>query len=426
MSHIMSHGRWMKYTYGGMTSRRSSQLKAIDAALSKYHDTPTDESLGKLRTAIVSWMQKEGPGWKSSVRNKFHAVDDLHKQAMGIPVPHREASDIVGFSYLRAESRAIVDDLFRGKSMEWRPWILPKLAEQKFGLTINSAQAARNAAAFSSNSAGVASKATEIAQKAFQTLVPLSIAGQVGMALARVMPDFMKEFAASMVPFAGVTATGAMAVYNGCQALHSEYQIHDAHKHQARSLSADEPALAIAALIRMLERERNYFAYSATVGTAAFAGQLVGVLVDGGTASTAAVGLAGNAAKLANIIRIIVEDVKEKNAANERMRSMRVTGEIFNICPLVGAYLILCVPTSVMLNTVFDRIGEHGWRGDVERTVQRHLIPLQDQARRVVQEHRFVIPALASYPGMFVRNEKKLQEMEERKGKTGMEGFGSD
>jgi hypothetical protein len=27
---------------------------------------------------------------------------------------------------------------------------------------------------------------------------------------------------------------------------------------------------------------------------------------------------------------------------------------------------------------------------------------------------------------MFVRNEKKLQEMEERKGKTGMEGFGSD
>jgi hypothetical protein len=62
----------------------------------------------------------------------------------------------------------------------------------------------------------------------------------------------------------------------------------------------------------------------------------------------------------------------------------------------------------------------------VERTVQRHLVPLQTQARRVVQEHRFVIPALSSYPGMFVRNEQKLQEMEERKGKTGMEGFGSD
>ena len=27
-------------------------------------------------------------------------------------------------------------------------------------------------------------------------------------------------------------------------------------------------------------------------------------------------------------------------------------------------------------------------------------------------------------PGMFVRNEEKLQQMEKRKGKTGMEGFG--
>jgi hypothetical protein len=118
--------------------------------------------------------------------------------------------------------------------------------------------------------------------------------------------------------------------------------------------------------------------------------------------------------------------VKEKSAANRRMSSMQVTAEIFDVCPLVGAYLILCVPTSVMLNTVFDRISEHGWRGDVERTVQRHLVPLQAHARRVVQEHRFVIPALANYPGMFVRNEQKLEEMEKRKGKSGMVGFGSD
>ena len=421
----MSHSRWMKYTYGGRTSIRSSQLKAIDAALSQYHECPTKDSLGKLRAAVMAWMQKEGPNWKSSVRNRYHAVDDLHKQAMGLPAPPRDAGDIVGFSYLRAESRTIVDELFRGKSMDWKPGILPKLADQKFGLAINASMATKNSAAFSSNSSGVASKAMEIAQKAFDTLVPYTVAGEVGMALAKVMPDFMKEFAASMVPFAGVAATGGMAVYNGCQALHTAYVIHDTQKHQARSLSADEPAAAIRALIRLLERERNYQVYSASVGTAAFTGQLVSVLVDGGTVSTAAIGLAANTAKLANIIRVIVEDVKEKSAANKAMRSMQVTGEIFKVCPLVGAYLILCVPTSVMLNTVLDRISEHGWRGDVERTVQKHLIPLQNEARRVVQEHRFVIPALTNFPGMFVRNEKKLEEMEKRKGKSGMEGFGS-
>ena len=91
MSDIMPYGRWMKYTYGGVTSIRSSQLKAIDAALSGCHGSPTTENLDRLRTAIVGWMQKEGPRWKSSVRNRYRAVDDLHKQSMGIPVPPRAA-----------------------------------------------------------------------------------------------------------------------------------------------------------------------------------------------------------------------------------------------------------------------------------------------------------------------------------------------
>jgi len=425
MSEIMSHARWMKYTYGGVTSVRSTQLKAVDAALSRYHGAPTPDSLDKLRTAIVSWMQKEGPNWKSSVRNRYHAVDDLHKQAMGIPVAPQAPNEVIGFRYVRAESRAIVNELFSGASMDWRPGFLPKLADNKFGLSLNAAGVARNAAALRPSSAGVAAKATELAQKAFDTLVPWTIAGEVGLALARVMPDFMKEFVAGMVPFAGIAASAGVAVVKGVQTLHSEYLISNAHMHMARSLSIDEPQAAIRALIRMLERERNGFAYSASVSTAAFAGQLTGVLVDGVTASTAAIGLAANVAKLANIIRIIVEDVKEKNAANEKMRSRRVTGDIFKTCPLVGAYLILCVPTSVMLNMVFDRVDEHGWRGDVERTVQNHLIPLQNEARRVVLDNRFVIPKLANYPGMFVRNEQKLKEMEERKGKTGMVGFGS-
>jgi hypothetical protein len=420
MSDIMPYGRWMKYTYGGLTSIRSSQLKAVDAALSQYHGSPTPANLDTLRTAIVGWIQKEGPNWKSSVRNQYNAVDDLHKQSMGIPVASRSASDIVGFSYVRAESRTIVDDLFRGKSIDWKPGILPKLADNKFGLVLNAGDAAKNAAAFAPNSG----RAAEMAQKAFDLLVPFSVAGEVGIALARVIPDFMKEFIASMLPFAGVVATGGVAVYNGCQTIRMEYRLSDAQTHQARSLSADEPAAAIKGLIRILERERNYYAFSASVSTASFVGQLTGVLVDGGTASTAAVGLAGNLAKLINIVRVIVQDVLEKNAANKRMRSSQVTGEIFDVCPLVGAYLILCVPTSVMLNTVFDRISEHGWRGDVERTVTKHLVPLQNHARRVVNEHRFVIPGLQNYPGMFVRNEDKLAEMEKRKGTTGMEGSG--
>src|SRR5215831_5521066 len=90
--------------------------------------------------------KRKGPTGNLAFANRYHAVDDLHKQSMGIPVPPREASEIIGFSYVRAESRTIVDDLFRGATMDWKPGILPKLADNKFGLSLNAADAAKNAA----------------------------------------------------------------------------------------------------------------------------------------------------------------------------------------------------------------------------------------------------------------------------------------
>ena len=55
----------------------------------------------------------------------------------------------------------------------------------------------------------------------------------------------------------------------------------------------------------------------------------------------------------------------------------------------------------------------------------RHLLPLRGEARRVVHEHRFWITELYHFPGVLVQN-KKLKQMLERKGKSGMESFGSD
>lgn len=406
MSEIMSYGRWMKYTYGGRTSIRSSQLKAIDAALNRYQTAKTPANLDSLRKTIVAWMQKEGPGWKSSVRNRYNAVEDLHNQSMGLPTRPMSDNDLVGFEHVRDESRTIVDQLFKGQLLDWKPGILAKMANNKFGIIGNSYTATTN----SLQVAGKAS-AAKMAQELFQSFVPSESSGEVSMALAHVLPNFMSELTASMIPFAGVAVTGGTAVYNGIKTAYSQYSLNDARMHQARSLSTAEPAAAIGALVRMLERERNYNATSASISGTAFAGKLVSILADGGTASNAAIGLAAGAAKLLNILRVIVRDVWEKRQANQRMKQGGVNGEIFDVCPLVGAYLILCVPTSVMVNAVFDRINEHGWRGDVERTVTRHIVPLQNEARRVVQEHRFEIAGLKNYPGMFVVNKNKLAQM---------------
>lgn len=421
MSEIMSYDRWMKYTYGGRTSIRSSQLKAIDAALNRYQTSKSPADLDALRKAIVAWMQKEGPGWKSSQRNKFHAVDDLYREAMGIPAPSRTGAEVYGFSLVRAESRTIVDDIFRGKSLTWKPGFLAvKLANNKWGARGNTA----SVAADSVEVAGKAGQAMKMAQDIFHSIVPSGSSGEVSSLLAREMPSFMNEFAASMVPFAGVIVTGGSAVYSGIKTAYDQYCVSWGRMHVARTLSTDEPAAAFNALVRILERERNADAFSASVSGTAFVGKLAGVLADGGTATNAAIGLAASAAKLMNIVRVIVRDVLEKNEANRRMQRGGVNGEIFDVCPIVGAYLILCVPTSVMVNTVFDRVGEHGWRGDVERAVKRHIVPLQNEARRMIDAGRFEIVGLKNYPGLVARNDKKLKEMAERKGKTGMVGFG--
>src|SRR5207253_7421559 len=71
---VMNHAQWMKLTYGGLTSIRSAQLKQVDNTLAAYHKSQSPANLDALQKSLVGWMQKEGPKWKVSVRNKFGAV----------------------------------------------------------------------------------------------------------------------------------------------------------------------------------------------------------------------------------------------------------------------------------------------------------------------------------------------------------------
>jgi hypothetical protein len=443
LANVMPHAQWLKLTYGGLTSIRSSQLKKVDNALAEYHKTKTPASLDTLRTALVGWMQKEGPKWKTSVRNKFGAVADLYKQVMDLPGPAKTAQDIVAVSHVRDESRAIVTELFRGKTLDWRPGFLKKLATTKFAILKNVRSVEGNvnvlshgavrhgvqgaAHALRTDMFGGHGGASSPAESFCRSLISPELVGDVMAFIARELPTFMKDLAVSLTPFVGVIASGAGTFANACKTVRDQYRLYEARVHQERSLSIDEPEKAIEGLVRILERERDAQGARTAIGAAEFTGKLTGVLADGGTVTNAAVGLAANLANLTLFVLEIVRDVRERNEANKLMASPRgVDAKVFVASPIVGAYLIGCAPTSVLVNTVFDRFFEQGWRGEVERTVLRHIAPLQTQARRVVTEHRFWIPALQNFPGMLAVNKKKLKEMAAKNGKTGMVGFGSE
>ena len=430
----MSHHDWLKLTDGGFTKPRSSELKVVDEALKRYHlGNGTPALLEALQGALLRWMQLQGQNWKSSVRNKHNAVDTLHKQVIGVAGVSKTGAGMAALFHARDESRAIVTGLFQGKVLVHRPGLVTKLAGNgtfgKLGAQKTIAGVAKDAKGLSGGT-GAPSSTSAAAAALFRELVPVEITQQVTSALVDIMPGFMTEWAASLVPFAGVLVSGGGALVSTGTTLRAQWRVSDAQMHAQRTLSTDEPEKAFASLVLMLERERDSKLEGLAIGVAGFGGKLAGILADGGTATNAAIGLAAGVAKLVLLIGVVVRDILEKNAANRLMALSIVDARLFGVCPVMGAYLVCCAPTSVLVNAIFDddKFYQLGMQDVVERAVKRHIAPLREQARRLVQEHRMHIPQLANHAGLLEVNKKELKRMMANNGKTtiGLDHFSSE
>lgn len=435
---IMSHSEWMKQTYGGRLTRRSSKLVAVDQALQNYHASNSEQALQALQAALTGWMQSKGAAWKSSARNKHNAVDSLYKQVTGLGTG--QARSPLQLSRVRDESRAIITDLFKDRPLMFRPGLITKLAgnsplkKASLGGTVAAGGrnvkiiAQRSDAGSAANKSSVAVKASQLADTLMKQVVPSEITTEVMQAMASVMPEFLLELKASCTPIVGLLASGAGVVASAGLAAKSQYELNRGSMHAERTLSIEEPDVAFQAVVRMLQREANDDLAEFARGLTEFGGKVASSLADGGTATNAAIGLAGGLVKLLMILRIVVRDVQERNAANKLLVKPVVTSELFVTCPVMGAYLVCCAPTSVLVNTVLssDKFYEPGMMDQVERAVRRHIKPLRQHAQRLVKEHRMFIPALQAYPGVLEKNNKNLKAMLKNKGKTGMTGFDSD
>lgn len=433
MANVIKHSEWIKQTDAGLMSIRNSELKAVDIALLRHEQSGNISNFEDLRRAFLRFIQTLGANWKGSDRNKkYSALTTLYEQLHGITGPKKTGQDIVALSHIRAESRAIITDLFAGKKLEWRPGILSKLnLKTKSEVALASISALSIVANVKTVSGGGGSRgggAALLAEKMLKELVPVEqIRAEVAKLMVYALPAYMPAFVASLTPFVGVLTSGATTLYSASKTLCAQYRMHESRVHRANSLAINEPASAIEGIIQILERERNNLAANTAIGATEFGGKLAGVLLDGGTATNAAIGLAGQVATISIVILRLAQDVQERQAANKIMESAGGLGiELFEASPILGAYMVCCVPTSVMVNTVFERFFERGWRGEVERNVTRHLSPLRMQSQRLIKDHRFIIPSLQNYPGIMGVNNDELKKMAAKKGQSGMVGYGSD
>ncbi len=384
MPDIISHRDWLKLTDGGLTSIRSGELKAIDAALKTHESAPNSANKDAIMRALVRWFQKEGPNWKNSVRNRRNAVDTLHRQLLGAG-PEKTAAGMIALSHARDESRAIVHDLFHGQKLIYRPGLWTKLAGPGMfgkisakitvtgaGLNMNTlsggaiAKGVKSAPGAIGGAMGLHHQGPGMAERLLRDIIPQDIFRDVMAGLVDVLPGFMTEWATACAPFAGVISSGASVVGSTVLTLCAAWRMREGTIHGQRTLSVDEPDAAMRAIVAMLDRELTNQLAGLEVGLVAFGGKLAGVLADGGTATNAAIGLAAGVAKLVMLVSAIIIDVLEKNAANQIMIGVRVGPELFSACPVMGAYLVCCAD---------ERAGEHDFR-------QRQVLPARHDGRR--------------------------------------------
>jgi hypothetical protein len=433
MEEVMSVETWLKLSNAGTFAIRGAELKRVDVALAAFHRLQSaDNQLAALK-ALKAYMKMKGPAYKTGPRNKYNAIDDLLAQLSNKPTTRIRAGEKIAIKQLRDESRTIVNDLFLGKKLTYQPGKIEKL-KQAYG-AISVANTGRTlhrvthaaspvvAGAHSGNPFGSGISFV-------QGLVPHEFVPDVMEFIRGLLPEFMAKLGAAMLPFAGVAVSGASTLYQAVVTIKSQYTLSDRRNLAAASLATDDPKAAIDAIVRMLERARNLNGAKLALGTGEFTAKLVGVLTDGGAVSNAITACAVAVVKFTELIYEILTDVKEARVANRKMAMPGgVDGDIFQDCPLLGAYLVCCAPTSVLVNTIFDRFGEHGWRGEVEYSVQNNINPLRETARALIRGHRYRITELQNFPGLMEVNKKKLKEMAAKKGKSeilGIVGFGSD
>ena len=411
---VMSLDKWLKLTDAGLLRMRGATLERVDAALRRYHQTNSPADRTAVRTALDAYLQELGPDWKTHIRNQRMAISDLQRQLNGhLYIP--DARELAALEALRGESRRLLEVLFRGKKVSWRndglSWLGNRRLEAGYDLAPGGASVVWEGEKLSRGDQSDFLKAEKWAADVFNEIVPVEFRALIKAALLSNFPNFMRQFAASVIPIVGlVTASGAFAVNMGRYARAS-YRVRQATKHSRQHINTGEPLMAIRAMVVILDRERGFDRAEAVVSSVEFGTKIAGMFLDLGTATNAIVGVSAKAAQLVNLLRVLVLDCYEMRAANVEIKLGRNLRKLFRICPLAGAYYVCCVPTSVLVNEILDRFWEGGWRGDVEYNVVNHIEPLREQARRVIAEHRFVIKGLERFPGVLSRNDAALAAM---------------
>jgi hypothetical protein len=378
----------------GRTNRTDGQLHEVfpvDAAALRMLDEESELIIKKLfSNAEVKWKiaSKDNPNPHS-----FQSAENIIRQ--NIIVDPYKTTAASGYSEVKQITNNLVTP---GLIMDQYK---KTASTNKFGIALNTSGAVLNTSRLISPSI----------QEFITDYIPKENQDEVLVGASAFYPSIALEWMISSVPFSGLAVPLGSALWNASTALKKKFAIKKINEHENNSFAGVTATQAIDAMKEIIERERKADIYSLEVSLCEFGGKLVSALIDGGTFTNATIGLAANIAKLANIVRIINNDVNEKNAVNKAIQEGKVELKIFSTCPLLGCYLLCCAPTSVIMNRLLKQVGDFGWKAQAEQIIKEHITPLRKNAWDVINNHRFEIPSLMRFQGMGEVNKAELKRM---------------
>jgi hypothetical protein len=407
---LMTYERWMYRTHSKVKSR-SDSLKLIDAAIKRR-----DEAGAKR--ALISWIDeqnKKRQDWHRSVRNGDGAVEELYKQlnVLGSVVPYRniteEMDDKLAKVHIRREQRLAAAKMFDARTLKFKDsfWGISrqKCAQGRSKSLNTSKNVGKTTLGVGGNAASVASSAYGIGSDLKTTIEAImgTLAPETQSALVEhVFGEGVAQFAFHVAPFIGVFSSGGKAVKDWvgvAQGIHKATQMESRYG----DVRMGDPAAALEAIVAIIDRQIKKQTADAVIHTTAFTAKGIGVLADGGSATTAALGAVETIAGLLNVFVDLVIDARQIDEGNALIRAKQFDLTMFSKCPLLGCYYVAVQDESTIMDFDFENMGKANWQQEAMR-LKYAIKPVIKQAGVLIDKSRVEIKGMAEAKGVYQRS----------------------
>jgi hypothetical protein len=420
---FISYNQWMRGTKLGLTKPRSSKLKKLDLALEQYDLLRTQKQLSFLRAEFATWKLSKVE-WEESKRNYKNMVTDLEKML--------NQSDLLlsPMDAILEEQKKLLQNLFRERKLHSRSLFglekkkkstalnqLKKVSDGASAIeeaikggsldsssnsysmqqkVLNTVDNSSNSSAMqqkvlntvdnSSNSSAMQQKVLNLVGDLFNNAgsideIKVEIAAELG-------GDFLADLIAEMVPYAGVLRSGYNVINNWKKTAKYAYANYKVNK-VAYVTKAGDARKAVTAIEECLERQIKHYGIKTTRSTVSFSAK---VAVHATGAGALGDPIIGGVSAMASIMQLIYEigvDFQEKKAINKLINSGDpLDHRVFDVCPLLGAYYMVCTNTSDVLDIMNENYGTAEWLNEVEDLAHK-VNKIKKSSRKIIDKHRY-------------------------------------